>query len=82
MKHSVFDNEFKKVSVDLSRLKNSVKEAASELDLDPSRLTKWRNNPAFNGGKIMMDISSVSEEQMEIRRLKMHLGMPNWSVIS
>ncbi|WP_443020409.1 transposase [Sphingobacterium sp. SYP-B4668] len=70
MKHRVFDDEFKKMAVELSRLKNSVKEAAIELDLDPSRLSKWRNNPAFNGGKIMMDIIGLSEEQMEIRRLK------------
>lgn len=70
MKHRVFDDEFKKMAVELSRLKNSVKEAAIELDLDPSRVSKWRNNPAFNGGKIMMDISGVSQEQMEIRRLK------------
>lgn len=70
MKHRVFDDEFKKMAVELSKLKNSVKEAAIELGIDPSRLSKWRNNPIFNGGKIMMDISGLSEEQMEIRRLK------------
>lgn len=70
MKHRVFDDEFKKMAVELSKLKSSVKEAAIELDIDASRLSKWRNNPAFNGGKIMMDITGLSEEQMEIRRLK------------
>lgn len=70
MKHSVFDNEFKRMAVELSRLKGSVKDAAEELGIDASRLSKWRNNPQFNGGKIMMDVIGLSEEQMEIRRLK------------
>jgi transposase len=70
MKQRVFDDEFKKMAVELSRLKGSVKDAAIELGLDPSRLSKWRNSPAFNGGKVMMDIAGLSEEQMEIRRLK------------
>lgn len=70
MKHRVFDDEFKKMAVELSRLKGSVKEAAEELDLSPSGLSKWRNNPEFNGGKIMMDVAGLSPEQMEIRRLK------------
>lgn len=70
MKQRVFEDEFKKMAVELSKLKGSVKEAAKELDLDPSLLSKWRNKPEFNGGKIMMDIAGLSEEQMEIRRLK------------
>lgn len=70
MKHRVFNDEFKKMAVELSRLKGSVKAAAEELDLSPSRLSKWRNHPGFNGGKIMMDITGLSAEQMEIRRLK------------
>ncbi len=70
MKQRVFDEEFKKMAVELSKLKGSVKEAADELALDPSLLSKWRNKPGFNWGKIMMDIAGLSEEQMEIRRLK------------
>ena len=70
MKQRVFDDEFKKMAVELSKLKGSVKEAADELALDPSLLCKWRNKPEFTGGKIMMDIAGLSEEQMEIRRLK------------
>ena len=70
MKHRVFDDAFKRMAVELSRLKGSVKEAAEELDLDASRLSKWRNNPTFNGGKIMMDVAGLSADQMEIRRLK------------
>ena len=70
MRHRLFDDEFNKMAVELSKAKNSVKEAAMELGLDPSRLSKWRNNPSFNGGRVMMDIAGLSEEQMEIRRLK------------
>lgn len=70
MKPRIFDDEFKKMAVELSKAKGSVREAARELDMDASRLSKWRNDPRFNGGKIMMDIAGLSEEQMEIRRLK------------
>lgn len=70
MKHRVFDDEFKRLAVELSRLKGSVKNAAEELGIDTSRLSKWRNNPQFNGGKSMMDVIGLSDEQMEIRRLK------------
>lgn len=34
MKHRIFDDEFKKMAVELSKMKNSVKEAATELDID------------------------------------------------
>lgn len=50
MRQRVFDDEFKKMAVELSKLKGSVKDAAYELDITPSRLSKWRNHPAFNGG--------------------------------
>ena len=70
MKHRVIDDEFKKMAVELSKVKGSVKDAAMELGIDPSMLSKWHNKPEFNGGKIMMDIVGLSEEQMEIRRLK------------
>lgn len=70
MTQRVFDDEFKKMAVELSKLKGSVKDAAYELDITPSRLSKWRNHPAFNGGKIMMDIAGLNTDQMEIRRLK------------
>ena len=34
MKYRVFDDEFKKMAVALSKLKVSVKDAATELDID------------------------------------------------
>jgi len=70
MSKRVFDDEFKKMAVSLSQLKGSVKEAAMELGIDASRLSKWRNSPTYNGGKVMMDIAGLSEDQQEIRRLK------------
>ena len=57
------------MAVELSRLKGLVKESAEELDLSASRLSKWRNNPELNGGKIMMDVAGLSADRMEIRSL-------------
>ncbi|MET4083179.1 transposase-like protein [Pedobacter sp. UYP30] len=51
MKKREFDNEFKKMAISLSEVKQSVKETAIELDLDASRLSKWRNDPRYKGGK-------------------------------
>lgn len=70
MKKREFDNEFKKMAVSLSEVKQSVKETAMELDLDASRLSRWRNDPRYNGGKNMMDAAGLSQDQQEIRRLK------------
>ncbi|MFN0293113.1 transposase [Pedobacter helvus] len=50
MGYRVFDDEFKKTAVALSQGKGSVKDAATELDIDPSMLSKWSNKLEFNGG--------------------------------
>ena len=44
----VFDDQFKRMAVELSHAKGSVKAAADELDMDPSLLSKWRRDPRFN----------------------------------
>ncbi len=41
-KRRVFDEAFKRMAVDLSYAKSSVQEAARELGIDSSRITKWR----------------------------------------
>lgn len=41
-KRRVFGEAFKRMAVDLSHAKGSVKEAARELGIDSSRITKWR----------------------------------------
>lgn len=53
MKCRAIDDEFKKMAVEISKLKGSVKEVAEELALNSSLLIKWHNKPEFNGEKIM-----------------------------
>jgi len=72
MKKRVYDVAFKQMAVALSDAKGSVKEAAEELDIDPGRISKWKNqykgSPA--GGT---SVSNLSDEQKEIRRLQKEL---------
>ena len=42
MSKRVFDCAFKKMAVELSYAKGSVKEAAGELGIEPGRTSKWR----------------------------------------
>lgn len=69
----VFDDSFKKMAVELSYLKDSVTEAARELDLAPSRLSKWRQDPRFNGGTVLPLNNKLTDEEQEIRTLKKQL---------
>lgn len=38
----VFDASFKRMDIDLSYARGSVKEVADELGIEPGRLSKWR----------------------------------------
>jgi transposase len=67
MSKRVFDSAFKKMAVELSYAKDSVKEAASELGIDPGRITKWRHQQQGPGEK---STTGLSEEQKEIRWLQ------------
>lgn len=69
----VFDESFKKMAVELSYSKGSVSQAARELDLDPSRLSKWRMDPRFNGGTILPKNDKISPEEQELRELRKRL---------
>lgn len=73
MGNRVFDEQFKKMAVELSTVNGSVKTAASELEMDPSLLSKWRNDPRYNGGHIIIDKPGLSEEEQKIRRLEKEL---------
>ena len=42
MDRRVYDASFKKMAIDLSYVRGSVKEVADELGIDPGRLSKWR----------------------------------------
>lgn len=72
MKKRVFDVAFKKMAMDLSDAKGSVKEAAEELGIDSGRISKWRSlykKAATGTGSF----TSLSDEQKEIRRLQKEL---------
>jgi transposase len=72
MKRQVFDQAFKQMAVELSYVKGSVKVAAQELGIAPGRLSKWRQDQ--NLEKIIpKERSSLTAEQLEIRRLQKEL---------
>lgn len=62
----VFDESFKKMAVELSYLKGSVLEAAKELDLDASRLSKWRVDPRYNGGTLLPKKDKLTPENKRL----------------
>ncbi len=66
-----YDEEFKKMAVDLALAKGSVKTTAGELGITPQILTRWRRErlgaPTANGRP------EVSKEQQEILRLRKEL---------
>ena len=66
----VFDESFKKMAVELSYLKGSVLEAAKELGMDASSLSKWRMDPRYNGGTVLPVNNKLTPEEQEIRELK------------
>ncbi|SFF07607.1 transposase [Spirosoma endophyticum] len=71
-KRCVFDETFKKMAVELSHAKGSVQEAARELGIDSSRITKWRQT--HKGlGQLATTTSGLSQEQQLIRRLQKEL---------
>ncbi len=72
MKKRVYDVVFKKMALELSDTKESVKEAAEEPGIDPGRISKWKNQYKSVGtGDI--STSTLSDEQKEIRRLQQEL---------
>jgi transposase len=65
-----YDDEFKKLAVDLASAKGSVKSTAEELGIAADILARWRRElgPASSTAR-----SDVSPEQQEIIRLKREL---------
>lgn len=70
-KRRVFDQAFKRMAVDLSHAKGSVQEAARELGIDSSRITKWRQTDKKPGQA--PTAIGLSQEQQQIRRLQKEL---------
>lgn len=69
MKKRVYDVAFKKMAVELSDVKGSVKEAAEELDIDPGRISKWKNQYK-SGGTNAVSASNLSDEQKKSEGFK------------
>lgn len=69
----VFDDQFKRMAIELSYAKGSVKAASDELDMDPSLLSKWRRDPRFNENHVhpLPSLSGPSgDPEGENRRLR------------
>ena len=60
MNKRVFDDDFKRMAVDLSIQRGSVKEVADELGLNDSLLSKWRRR--LSGSK--QSSVSLNEDQI------------------
>jgi transposase len=65
----VFDDAFKRMAIELSYAKCSVLEAARELGIDSSRITKWRQSKK-NSGQSVTAATQQSQEQKLIKRLQ------------
>lgn len=44
-----------------------------ELDVDASRLSKWREDPRYNGGTLLPKNDKLTPEEQETRELKRRL---------
>ena len=64
-----FDASFKRMAIDLSYARGSVKEVAEELGIDPGRLSKWRQKDRSP----VPSTEGLTAEQQEIRRLQKEL---------
>ncbi|MFZ4263783.1 hypothetical protein ACFRAE_17230 [Sphingobacterium sp. HJSM2_6] len=47
--------------------------AAKELEMDASRLSKWRMDPKYNVGTILPKNDKLTPEEQEVRELKKRL---------
>lgn len=69
MSKRVFDASFKRMAIDLSYARGSVKEVAEELGIDPGRISKWRQQCST----VEKAPTGLTDEQKEIRRLQKEL---------
>jgi len=72
VKRRVFDEAFKEMAVELSYAKASIQEAARELDIDPGRISKWRQRHKKNDQTLPAN-TTFTDEQQQIRRLQREL---------
>ena len=64
MDRGVFDASFKRMAIDLSYARGSVKEVADELGIDPGRLSKWWQKDSSP----VRSTEGLTDEQREIKR--------------
>lgn len=67
----MFDESFKRMAVELSEAKGSVRAAAAELGLEAGRTSKWR--ASFNKPDFREKVEGLTEEQKRIRQLERKL---------
>lgn len=72
VKRRVFDEAFKEMAVELSYVKGSIQEAARELDIDPGRISKWRQRHKKTDQPLSAN-TALTDEQQQIRRLQREL---------
>ena len=68
-----YDEEFKKMAVELSVANGSLKATAQELGITPQILTRWRSERVVFQGNPAGSRAQTSQEQQEILRLKKEL---------
>ena len=68
-----YDDEFKKMAVELSSAKGSLKATAKQLGITPQILTRWRRERTVTHGTPAVSQAQVSQQQHEIARLKKEL---------
>ena len=69
MNKRAYDDSFRKMAVDLSHTRGSVKEVADELGINDSLLSKWRQrDSASKQGSV-----ALTEDQKLIRKLQKEL---------
>ncbi|AKD02117.1 transposase [Pontibacter korlensis] len=69
MEKREYDASFKRMAIDLTYARGSVKEVALELGIDPGRLSKWRQKE----GTPIRSAEGLTDEQKEIKRLQKEL---------
>lgn len=68
-----YDEEFKKMAVELSEAKGSLKETGQELGITAQVLTRWHGERAAAHSTGTVSRAQFSQEQQEIVRLKKEL---------
>lgn len=69
MDRRVFEASFKRMAIDLSYARGSVKDVADELGIDPGRLSKRRQKDSSP----VRSTQGLTDEQREIKRLQKEL---------